>query len=110
MSLVKDYAAFAARFTGVAYVVVYVLTAPEVGMPAAWLLPVVVPPGLHLIGALAAGFVVAESVRTLLQRGRNVPPEEKPASRPQPLRLRQRGPAPTSVKRRNHFGLRGVPR
>ena len=110
MELIKDYAGFAARFMGFAYVVVYALTAPELGAAAAGLLPVV-PPGLHLMGALAAGFVAVEGMLSTVRAARRKPqPGASPALLHKSPPLRQRAPAPKPVKRRDHFGLRGTPR
>lgn len=121
MQQVKDYAGFAVRFTGLAYVVVYALTAPEWGAPLASLLTVSLPPGLHLIGAVAAALVVVESALAAVRSWRKVPsvpdalvaapgrPVSTGANATRQVPLRARAPLPPQVKPRQAFGLRGMP-
>ena len=118
----RDYAGFAARFTVLAYVVVWALLSPDTGAPAAALLcppsaslplcdPASLPPGLHLMGALAACIIAGEAMFSLRRAARKDPGNGAPAPIRQPaMPLQQRTIASSKVKPRNHFGLRGIPR
>jgi len=112
METVRDYLAFAARFTGLAYVLAYAATSPELGAPLSAMLPAAaVPPGLHLMGALAAGAVAAQNLVLAFRRKRPAPetplaPPARKANAYVPLRIR--APIVPAMKPRASFGLRGV--
>lgn len=123
MERFKDYAGFAARFTGLAYVIVWALVSPDTDAPAAALLcpqlaatlplcdPASLPPGLHLMGALAACFVAGDAMFSLRRTARKNSGNGARAPTPQPaMPLRHRTIATSKVKPRSHFGLRGIPR
>lgn len=131
MNRIKDYVCFAACFAGLGYIVLWPITADELGGSfsasmfcrdgTAGLLgfmcqsvqPLRLAPGLHALGFVSAVFVAARAVIAAVKRSRRPPlpaiamqsaDEEKP---PPP---RKPPPSLRTVKPRTHFGLRGVSR
>jgi hypothetical protein len=96
MNRVCDYCGFVVWFTGLGYIVLWLIAAPEQRM---------LPPALHGAGLLAATFVCVRLIVLAIRRWR-VPAAVARApsvlAEPPPRRL------PT-VKPRDHFGLRGKP-
>ena len=132
MNRIKDYGGFVGWFAGLGYIVLWPVTAVDLGgKPFGASIfcqdcspglvdflcksaqPLHMPPGLHVLGFLSAMFVTIRLLvyairRTRRVAGANVPEARIPAaSAPPPLRK----PAPPhrTVKPRTHFGLRGVP-
>lgn len=136
MNRFKDYIGFAIWFTGIGYIALWPITSPEVGgrpfgaslfcgeaarsvldflCHAA--LPLQMPANLHVLGFLAALFVVARLILLALRRALRtgdtpldisaltmcLPGIDPPARRKPSRRLPR-------VKPRAHFGLRGMPR
>jgi hypothetical protein len=103
MNRVWDYLGFIVWFTGLGYVVLWLVGWPEHRM---------LPPALHGIGLLSATFVCVRLIVLAIGRwrvpvaGGTVTPAggRAPSALPEPPAR----PLPT-VKPRNHFGLRGMP-
>ncbi len=133
MDRIKDYVGFTAWFVGLGYIVLWPMTASELGgQPfgasmvcrdtAPELLDflcksarsLAMPPGLHAIGFTATLFVTLRLLCLSIKRSwraRRAPalPPATPAEvEPPPLRTAR--PYLPPIKRRDHFGLRGVPR
>lgn len=146
MDRVKDYIGFTVWFIGLSYVALWPTAVPD--SITLWLAPpgrpplacggpvvaplqalcrvhetVALPPGLHLIGTLAAFWVTARLMMLLCVRiARAVVPPAVRSSlssarltailRRPLMRLRGSGPEPPPryVPRRRDFGLRGTPR
>ena len=137
MNRIKDYAYFIGWFAGLGYIVLWPLTAPEMGgrpagasivcrdnaLSALDLLcnsshSVQLPPGLHALGFLSALFVMIRLLLYALQRSRRAGRGNEAAATSidtQRLKIvipppqRKRRPPLPPVKPRSHFGLRGVP-
>jgi hypothetical protein len=137
MNRIKDYGVFIGWFAGLGYIVLWPLTASEMGgrsagasivcrdssLSALDLLcnsspSVHLPPGLHALGFLSALFVMIRLVLYALRRSRRAVGRNEPAATSVDIqRLKiivpppQRKPRPPlpPVKPRSHFGLRGVP-
>ena len=102
MNRVWDYAGFVVWFSGLGYILLWLVGAPKHGM---------LPPALHLIGLAAACFVAVRLLLLAIARWR-VPPGAASMAGPPETALPPRPPPrplPT-VKPRNHFGLRDTPR
>jgi hypothetical protein len=99
MKRVCDYCGFVVWFTGLGYIVLWLVGAPEHHM---------LPPALHGVGLLAATFVCVRLI--VLAIGRWRVPVAGAAATPASGRAQSapRRPLPT-VKPRSHFGLRGTP-
>ena len=102
MHRVWDYISFAAWFAGCGYIVMWLLSTPDL-----WLLP----PSLHVIGVASAIFVGLRLLLRVVRRRRTAVcsvPARKPAAVLRPPRRKSSYPL-RSVKPRSHFGLRGMP-
>ncbi|MEP7029478.1 MAG: hypothetical protein ABI830_00940 [Pseudolabrys sp.] len=130
MERVKDYAAFVGWFAGLGYIVLWPLTANDLGgqpfgatifcrdaLPALLELlcnsayPLHLPPGLHALGFLSAAFVILRLLGSALRRSRRrapAPAENSPQQQSAMPRQSFKRPL-RSVKPRSHFGLRGAP-
>jgi hypothetical protein len=103
MNRVWDYVGFAVWFTGLGYIVMWLLCSSDY---------FVLPPSLQAVGVTSAMLVPIRLLMRAVGRRRhaaaNTVPPRKPAA---VLRPRRRKPAQPlrSVKPRSHFGLRGVP-
>ena len=107
MNRCKDYACFVVWFAGLSYCGLWVTTLhPRADGIAASL-----PPGLHILGALAAVFVSAQLAlfgvkRYRSKRSATPAAEPEPRAKPaQPLRWKA-PPGANTVKPRSQFGLR----
>lgn len=117
MERIKDYAGFIGWFIGLGYIVLWPITAADLGgkpfgasifcRDSAPSLkdflcnsahPLQLPASLHAIGFLAAIFVTVRLLRHVIRRTRRTPPRRRPA------------PARRTVKPRSEFGLRGLRR
>ena len=115
MDRCKDYVRFAVWFAGLGYIALWLLTAHGIGgigLGAAWTLP----PALHVIGLLAAAYVVLRALSMLIRHWRaRRAAAVVPAITPEFVSARLWSPrwkAPAglqAVKPRSHFGLRGAP-
>jgi hypothetical protein len=128
MNRIKDYACFAACFAGLGYIVLWPITASELGsepLGAAVFCrdgsagvfgflcvdPLRMPAGLHVLGFMSAVFVTARGLAGAIRRSRgSVPAAIAPESADDVPPLRKLRAQPTKLKPRSHFGLRGVPR
>lgn len=131
MNRIKDYTGFAAWFVGLGYLVLWPITADEIGGvsfgasilcregSSVWLgflcnsTPALrLPPGLHALGFMSATYVSARFLVGAVKRSRRVSPSVAPVARnadPPPPSRKPRPPL-RYVKPRTQFGLRGVPR
>jgi hypothetical protein len=103
MTRVWDYFCFAVWFAGLGCIVLWLFGSPD---------HLVLPPALHGIGVAAAVFVPLQLVLCVVRRrraaGYAVPAARQPAAVLRPPRRKATYPI-RIVKRRSHFGLRGVP-
>ncbi len=133
MNRIKDYAGFVGWFAGLGYIVLWPITAADLGgKPFGASIfcyegaprvtdflcnsaqPLHMPPGLHVIGFLSAAFVTIKLLLRAIRRARRSaispvsPAMRIPAALTQGPRQK---PAPRRppVKPRTHFGLRGAP-
>jgi hypothetical protein len=131
MNRLKDYAGFAGWFAGLGYILLWPVTATELGgkpFGASIIChddgpslmdflchsghPLELPLGLHALGFLSVLFVTAKLFahavrRTRRTAGKSAGPENLAAfAPPPPCKPR---PMCQPVKPRTHFGLRGVP-
>ncbi len=102
MNRVYDYCGFVVWFTGLGYIVLWLVGAPEHRL---------LPPALHGVGLLSATFVCVRLI--VLAIGRWRVPVAGTAATPAGGRAPSAAPEPPSrrlptVKPRNHFGLRGT--
>ena len=137
MNRIKDYAGFVGWFAGLGYIVLWPVTAADLGgKPFGASIfcydgapsltdflchsahPLLLPPGLHLLGFLSAVFVTTRLLvhairRTRRAAGTRAAVKSSPMARiPAALvPMSQRKPAPrrSPVKPRTQFGLRGMP-
>jgi len=130
MNRIKDYAVFAGWFAGLGYIVLWPVTASDLGgkpfgasifcrdgLPSLLDLlcnsahPLHLPPGLHALGFLSAVFVTIRLLLNAIWRARRaVSAVEGEASSPAPPPRRKPARPYRPVKPRTHFGLRGMPR
>jgi hypothetical protein len=123
-----DYSGFAVWFIGLGYIVTWPLTMSDFGqtasaaticggdaLPPGFLCSsahgLMLPPGLHLAGGLAAVFVTLRLLTMAIKRairGRKTPTVTPPVASPPQARAPHR--SISRVKPRTHFGLRGSPR
>jgi hypothetical protein len=139
MNRIKDYACFSGWFAGLGYIVLWPVTARDLGgqpfggsifcydggpgltnylCDSTHLLQL--PPGLHALGFLSAAFVTTrllvhsfKRVRRVAGRGKTEAAPASVSSATVALRRLHRPPPPPPrrlVKPRTHFGLRGMPR
>ena len=133
MNRIKDYAGFVGWFAGLGYIVLWPITAADLGgkpfgasifcydgaSSLTDLLcnsahPLHMPPSLHALGFLSAAFVTIRLLLHAIRRTRRAanssisPTVRIPATLAQ---VPQRKPAPRRqpIKPRTHFGLRGAP-
>jgi hypothetical protein len=133
MNRIKDYAGFVGWFAGLGYIVLWPITAGDLGgkpfgasvfcydgapsltdflCNAAH--PLELPPGLHVIGFLSALFVTTRLLMHAIRRARRAasgtasPSARIPAALAQ-MPQRKPGPRRPAVKPRTQFGLRGMP-
>jgi hypothetical protein len=134
MNRIKDYVTFTAWFAGLGYIVLWPMTAADLGgqpfgasvfcrdSPAAVLDALCntervlkMPAGLHVIGFLSAVYVTARLLWSGIKRSRRGAPaspvllQEAQDSEAAPPR-RSPPPPRSMVKPRAHFGLRGIQR
>jgi hypothetical protein len=131
MNRLKDYAGFVGWFAGLGYIVLWPVTATELGgKPFGASIfchdgapsltdflcnsahPLALPPGLHALGFLSALFVTTRLLMHAVRRTRRAPgkgasSDTNEAAAPA---VHRPSPARRAVKPRTHFGLRGVPR
>jgi hypothetical protein len=127
MNRIKDYGSFAVWFLGLSYMAMWPLSMPELGLLAGvgacdqsltprvlcdLAHPVSLPLALHVVGLLAAVFVVVRLLLIALRSSRHTPAgaaDQSAASPPRSfLRLRRPPPTVQRIKGRDHFGLRGM--
>ena len=137
MNRIKDYIGFAIWFAGLGYIALWPVTSPDLGgkpfgaaifcrdIPLSVLdflcnsvLPLQLPPSLHVLGFLSALFVTLRLLLYAFKRSRravgtraadmSAPVTLLPDAVAPPRRKPVRGLRP--VKPRTHFGLRGMPR
>jgi cytochrome b561 len=104
MTRVWDYISFAIWFSGLGYIVLWLLGSPN---------HLVLPPALHAIGVAAAVLIPVRLLLRIVKRRRAAGASpaihaRQPAAVLRPLRRKASYPIRT-VKPRSHFGLRGVP-
>lgn len=135
MNRIKDYSCFAACFVGLGYIVLWPITANEMGGEAfgasifcrdgsfglmdfvcSSSQPLRMAPGLHAIGFMSAIFVTTRLLLSAVKRSRRAVRARRSASaavqtpdEPPPPR-RKPLPPYRPMKPRTHFGLRGVSR
>ena len=105
MNRVWDYIGFAVWFSGLGYIVLWLLGSPD---------HLTLPPALHAVGVASEMLVPVRLLLCAVSRWRAAAgaalavPMRKPAA---VLRPRRRKPAHPlrPVKPRSHFGLRGMP-
>ena len=108
MNRVRDYIRFAVGFSGFGYIVLWPLTAYDVGCVTLRL-----SPGLHLTGIMASACVLISLALRPVRRWRRsrAAVSDRVSSGALPPRPARPGPPPRRyVKPRSNFGLRGVPR
>ena len=129
MDRIKDYSRFAAWFVGLGYVVLWPVTASELGGPSFGATmfcrdgapeflgffchsthSMVMPPGLHLLGFTSTLFVTLHLLFCAARRSRRAPRAASPPEAPAVPPRRQPQPPLRKIKPRSEFGLRGVPR
>ena len=105
MNRVRDYIGFAVWFVGLGYIVMWLLSSPDL---------LLLPPVLHVVGLASAVFVPVRLLMRAISRRRaaagavRAVSARKPAAVLQPRRRKPARPL-RSVKPRSHFGLRGMP-
>jgi hypothetical protein len=105
MNRVWDYIGFAIWFAGLGYIVMWLLSSPDL---------LLLPPVLDVIGVASAMFVPVRMLLRVIGRRRAaagaipVVSARKPATVLRPPRRKPTYPC-RSVKPRRHFGLRGMP-
>jgi hypothetical protein len=104
MNRVWDYVGFAVWFVGLGYIVMWLLSSPDL---------LLLPPALHAIGIASAILVPALLWRAVSRRragagAARAVSARKPAAVLRPPRRKSSYPL-RSVKPRSHFGLRGMP-
>ena len=102
MRRVWDYIGFAVWFAGLGYIVMWLLSSPDL---------LLLPPPLHVLGVASALFVPVRLLLRAVSRRRaavGVVPARKPAPVLRPPWRNSSYPL-RSVKPRSHFGLRGMP-
>jgi hypothetical protein len=131
MNRLKDYAGFVGWFAGLGYIVLWPVTATELGgKPFGVSIfchedapsltdflchsahPLELPPGLHALGFLSALFVTTRLLvhavrRTRRAVGKSADPGNLVEFAPPPLRKPQ--PMRPPIRPRTQFGLRGMP-
>ena len=134
MNRTKDYVTFTAWFAGLGYIVLWPMTAADLGgqpfgasvfcrdSSAAVLdalcnteRMLTMPAGLHAIGFLSAVYVTTRLLWSAIKRSRRGAPARAPslgAQNPEAITPPRRKPQPQRliVKPRTHFGLRGIRR
>jgi hypothetical protein len=139
MNRIKDYAGFAGWFAGLGYIVLWPVTAADLGgKPFGASIfcrdgapgltdflcnsshPLQMPPGLHALGFLSAVFVTTRLLIYAIRRPRRAGGKDAimsanatpalPTEAIAPPPLRKPPPQRHAVKPRSHFGLRGMPR
>jgi hypothetical protein len=106
MHRVRDYISFAVWFAGLGYIVMWLLSSPDL---------LLLPTSLHVVGVASAIFVPVRLLVRTVRRRRAAPgaigvnPARKPAAVRRPSRRKPTHPL-RSVKPRSHFGLRGRPK
>jgi hypothetical protein len=131
MNRLKDYAGFVGWFAGLGYIVLWPVTATELGgkpfgasifchddAPSLTNFlcnsahPLALPPGLHALGFLSALFVTTRLLMHAVRRTRRPPgtgASSDTSEAPAPP-MRRPSPARPAIRPRTHFGLRGMPR
>ncbi len=102
MHRVWDYFGFAVWFAGLGYIVMWLLSSPDL---------LLLPPALHLLGVASALFVAVRLLLRAVGRRRaavGAVPARKPTAVLRPPRRKPAYPL-RAVKPRSHFGLRGMP-
>jgi hypothetical protein len=105
MNRVWDYIGFAVWFVGLGYIVMWLLSSPDL---------LLLPPALHVLGVASALFVPVRLLLRAIGRWRAAARAarpvcaRKPATVLRPPRRKLAHPL-RSVKPRSHFGLRGMP-
>ena len=104
MNRVWDYIRFAVWFAGLGYIIMWLLSSPDL---------LLLPPALHAVGIASAILVPVLLSRAVGRRRAAASAAEAvsaptPAAIPQPP-LRNSARPLRSVKPRSHFGLRGTP-
>ena len=105
MNRVRDYIGFAVWFVGLGYIVMWLLSSPDL---------LLLPPVLHVVGIASAIFVPVRLLTRAISRRRaatgalRAVPARTPATVLRPPRRKTSYPL-RSVKPRSHFGLRGMP-
>ena len=104
MHRVWDYIGFAVWFAGLGYIVMWLLSSPDL---------LLLPPALHAVGVASAMFVPVRLLLRVIGHRRaatgaiRVVSARKPAAVLRPPRRKPPYPL-RSVKPRSHFGLRGM--
>ena len=102
MNRVWDYIGFAVWFAGLGYIVMWLLSSPDL---------LLLPPVLHAVGVASAMFVPVRLFLRAVGRRRaaaGAVSARKPTTVLRPPRRKSTYPC-RSVKPRSHFGLRGMP-
>jgi hypothetical protein len=104
MNRVWDHIGFAIWFAGLGYIVMWLLSSPDL---------LLLPPALHLLGMASAMFVPVHFLLRAIRRRRAASAAcpvcaRKPAAVLRPPRRKTSYPL-RPVKPRSHFGLRGMP-
>lgn len=134
MNRIKDYVTFTAWFAGLGYIVMWPVTAADLGgqpfgasvfcrESSAAMLDALcntermlkMPSGLHVLGFLSAVYVTTRLLWSAIKRSRRgahassalMPEGQSPELAPSP---RRKPPPRPMVKPRTHFGLRGIQR
>ena len=101
MRRVWDYIGFAVWFIGLGYIVMWLLSSPDL---------LLLPPALHVLGVASAVFVPVHMIWRVVGQRRTTTgaaPARKPAVVLRPPRRKSSNPL-RQVKPRSHFGLRGT--